>query len=178
MRGGALQPPVEYLPDESVDPELDEQLRNLLTTSYPEPDNAPFFERRYFREPYRHRWVIRDPDGALVAHSGAHEKTVQAGGARYAIGGIAEVCVHPAYRGRGYVHLMLGDVHRWLAERGFCFAVLFGDPRIYSSSGYLRVTNLSCGADRQGAERADAMVRPLGDLAWPEGAVFLAGPTF
>ncbi|TVQ37128.1 MAG: hypothetical protein EA384_12755 [Spirochaetaceae bacterium] len=83
MREDALQPLVEYLPDESVDPELDEELRNLLTTSYPEPDNAPFFGRRYFREPYRHRWVIRDSgrrDGQTTGRSGvARRRGLSAG---------------------------------------------------------------------------------------------------
>ena len=56
-----------------------------------------------------------------------------------AIGGVADVCVHPQYRGRGFVHQMLKVVHEWLSSHDFSFALLFGDPRVYASSGHVPV---------------------------------------
>ena len=48
-------------------------------------------DRRYFREPYPHRWVIRNGQGVLVAHIGVHEKEVETEGTTFHIGGICEV---------------------------------------------------------------------------------------
>lgn len=171
-----------YLADAQVDDARDAKIRALLTACFTKPQDAVFQTRRYFREPYPHRWILADGRGNIIAHVGAHEKTVQAGGRTYRIAGIAEVCVHPAHRGQGLVRKMLRRVHRGLARRGFDFAVLFGDPRVYASSGYASVDNLfhdEEGADgRTRRKMIAAMARPLSTTPWPSGKVYLPGPTF
>ncbi|MFH1718807.1 MAG: GNAT family N-acetyltransferase [Planctomycetota bacterium] len=183
---------VEYLPDSSVDAPLDAEIRTLLTRCFTKPEDRVFRERRYFREPYPHRWVIRDVRRSIVAHVGVHEKYVEAGGRRFRIGGIAEVCVHPEFRGRRFVKAMLACIHDWLIRREFDFAVLFGDPRVYGSSGYVQVGNLVYdddtaapgppGPEGRGGDksrsRSAAMVRQLSDIPWPTGQVYLPGPKF
>lgn len=173
-----MKPEVEYLPDDSVDRTLDEELRGLLTTCFTKAQDVVFKDRRYFREPYPNRWVIRDGRGALVAHIGVHEKEVETGGTTFRIGGICEVCVLPAYRGRGYVRAMLESAHDWLTARGFVFAVLFGNPRVYGSSGYVQVTNLFHGGEEEGWKQVNAMVRELAGTPWPSEEVHLPGPKF
>jgi len=175
---------VEYLPDSDVDDALDAEIRALLTTCFTKPQDFVFRQRRYFREPYRHRWVIRDNRRAIIAHVGVHDKYVESEGQRYRIGGIAEVCVHPDHRGRGYVKAMLACVHRWLAVPGthggqqrFDFAVLFGKPQIYSSSGYVQVGNLILD-DETDSDGGNAMVRQLTQTTWPTAPVHLPGPKF
>ena len=173
---------VEYLADASVDAPLDAQIRGLLTLCFTKPQDIVFKDHRYFREPYPHRWVIRDTQETISAHVGVHEKTVEASGRTFPIGGIAEVCVHPEFRGRGYVKRMLACVHDWLIRHDFDFAVLFGKPDVYLSSGYIEVNNLihdDVTAEGENCtSQSPAMVRPLSDTPWPDGQVYLPGPKF
>ncbi len=164
---------IEYLPDEHVDKLLDREIRDLLTTCFTKPQDVVFKTQRYFREPYPRRWIIRGKNGALVAHIGVHEKQIEGNGSTFRIGGICEVCVHPDYRGRGYVKLMLKCIHAWLSGHGFAFAVLFGDHRVYGSSGYVRIDNLVHGGDGDGWKPVKAMVREMSDTPWPGGEVRL-----
>ena len=173
---------VEYLADSSVNASMDARIRELLTTCFTKPEDVVFKDRRYFREPYPHRWVIRDTQGSIIAHVGVHEKFVEADGRTFRIGGIAEVCVHPEFRGRGLVKTMLASVHDWLIRHEFDFAVLFGDPRVYDSSGYVEVNNLihddvTATGERR-TSQSPAMVRQLSDTPWPDGQVYLPGPKF
>ena len=173
-----MGPHVDYLPDAAVDDATDKALRTLMCTCFTKPQDAVFKGRRYFRDPYPHRWVIRDGRGMIVAHVGVHEKQVEVEGRVYRVGGVAEVCVHPDCRGRGYVRLMLGHVHDWLAGHGFVFAVLFGDTSVYGSSGYVQVANLSIGGVEAGWEQTAGMIKELSKTPWPSGKVLMAGPEF
>lgn len=174
-------PVIEYVPDEAVGDSLDRSLRNLLVACF---TGTPIFrERRFYHEVPAHRWLIRGQNGEVVAHVAAHEKRVFAGGEAIPIGGIAEVCVDPAYRGQGYVRGLLEEAHSLLRAKGMPFSVLFGESRIYSSSGYVTVKNLyrdfpeeSGGVVRRATDWA--MVLPLAGGIWPEGEVYLPGPTF
>ncbi len=173
-----MKPEIEYLPDNRVDNALDQDLRGLLVTCFTRPQDVVFRDRRYFREPYHHRWVIRNIQGALVAHIGAHEKVVESQGALFRMGGICEVCVHPDYRGQGYVRTMLESIHAWLCEREFVFALLFGDPLVYGSSGYAQITNLFIGGGQDGWEQVNGLARELSGTPWPDRDVHLRGPKF
>ena len=176
-----LPPSVAYLPDATVDAALDAEIRSLLTTCFKKPQDTVFETQRYFREPYPHRWIVRDTDGRMVAHIGVHEKRVHAGDTVLPIAGIAEVCVHPDCRGRGYVRCMLDTVHARMGDAGRLFAVLFGNPDVYRSSGYLPCDNLVHDADAPdgGPCRAtNTLVRPLAGRPWPTGEVYLPGPKF
>ncbi|UCC96954.1 MAG: GNAT family N-acetyltransferase [Phycisphaerales bacterium] len=173
---------VEYLPDSSIDASLDAELRALLTTCFTKPQDVVFKDQRYFCEPYPHRWVIRDTNYSIIAHAGIHEKVVEADGRRYRIGGLAEVCVHPDYRGQGFVKAMVACIDDWLFARGYDFAVLFGESYIYQSSGYVEVSNLVYDEVTPSGEKykapEPAMVKPLAGIPWPAGEVYLPGPKF
>jgi predicted acetyltransferase len=174
-------PNVEHLADSSVDDEMDRELRKLLTTCFKKPQDVVFQEHRHFVEPPAHRWFIRNESGELIAHTAVHDKSVEAGGQQFRIGGIAEVCVHPDYRGRGYVRLILSVIHKWLAENGFQFAVLFGATKVYTSSGYVSKKNVVHDAEVDGKKArkyVTPMVVELSDVPWPTGEVYLPGPTF
>lgn len=169
---------VEYLSDSSVDDAGDRELRGLLSTCFTKPGDDVFSKRRYWREPYQHRWIIRNERGALIAHVGVHDKRVEAEGRTFRIGGICEVCVHPDYRGRGQVKAMLECVHSWLSANRFPFSVLFGDPQVYGSSGYVTVDNVYLNEDGQEGEKVKGMVRQMADIRWPDGDVHLVGLKF
>ncbi len=173
-----MKPDIEYLPDDSVDDAVDLEIRSLLTRCFTRPQDVVFKKRRFFREPYPHRWVVRDQYGALAAHIGVHEKQIQADSAIFCVGGICEVCVHPDYRGKGYVRMMLQHIHGWLSERGFVFAILFGKPLIYGSSGYVQVTNLFNGSGDKGWAPVAGMVCELSETPWPREKSRLPGPKF
>ena len=173
---------VEYLPDASVDASLDAELRNLLTRCFTKPQDVVFKDHRYFCEHYPHRWVIRDARRCIIAHAGVHEKAVEADGRRFRIGGLAEVCVHPDYRGRGFVKAMVACIDDWLIASGYDFAVLFGEPYIYQSSGYVLVNNLVYDEVTPSGDKfkapEPAMVKELSGTPWPTSQVYLPGPKF
>lgn len=178
-----MPPLIEYLLDAGIEPGTDHQIRDLLKTCFTKEEDEVFRRRRYFIEPYPHRWVIRSPDGHLMAHVGVHDKPLQVGTQSLRFGGIAEVCVHPDHRGRGYVKSMLAVVHSWLEAHGFAFAILFGDPQVYESSGYRVVDNIRMSDDPAQPvgprHTVTAMIRPLtADLDWPDETVFIPGPKF
>lgn len=178
-----MNPEIVYLPDSEVDPTTDRAIRDLLTTCFTGDDDDVFRHRRFWKEPYPNRFVIHGPEDTLIAHVGVHEKEIRAGEDRYRFGGIAEVCVHPEFRGRGTVRALLAFIHPWMASRGFVFSVLFGDPKIYTSSGYREVGNIQMDPDpyRPDGNRHTvngAMVHPLGATPWPDGAVYLPGLKF
>lgn len=169
---------VQYLPDNTIDDALDAEIRGLLTTCFTKTEDVVFRTRRHFVEPYPHRWTIRDAQGRLVAHIGVHEKSAEVEGRTIRIGGIAEVCVHPDCRGRGYVKAMLECVHDWLRRNGYAFSVLYGDPKVYGSSGYVEVDNLAYGNDAEGWHRTSGMVRTVSGEAWPASEVRIPGKKF
>lgn len=173
---------VEYLPDRDVDACLDEALRALFSVCFTKAQDAVFQRRRYFVDPYPHRWVIRGQSGRLVAHAGVHAKCVVAGDVVYRAGGVCEVCVHPDDRGRGYVKAMLARIRDFLITEQFDFGLLFGDPEVYRSSGYRTITNLSIASDPESDPAARMMVTgmilELGRRPWPDTAVYLPGGKF
>lgn len=173
-----MKPEIEYLSDNSVTDREDSEIRGLLTTCFTKPQDVVFREQRFFREPYPNRWIIRNENCVLIAHIGVHEKQVAANDGTYRIGGIAEVCVHPDYRGRAYVKMMLRSVHAWLSDHGFTYALLFGSASVYASSGYKCIGNLVHGGEMEGWRTVGAMVKELAGKSWPEGTVKLPGPTF
>lgn len=169
---------VDYLPKAKISNELDLEIRAVLTTCFTKPEDAIFKKRRYFNELYAHSWVIRNEHQIIVAHIGVHEKQVDTEDNEYPIAGISEVCVHPEYRGRGYVKTMLQVAHKWLIKNAFTFSVLFGDPRVYASSKYTTVSNVIHGSEKEGWEKAKVLVRELSQTPWPKTQVRLPGPKF
>jgi predicted N-acetyltransferase YhbS len=169
---------VEYIADENVDPGMDQELRNLLSTCFTKPKDYVFKTQRYFIEPYPNRWIVRGENGKVVAHIGVHEREIHAEGKVYRFGGIAEVCVHPDARGMGLVKKMLVVIHEWLSARNFAFSILMGDPRVYSSSGYVEVDNIVSGGGEAGWKPFEGMVKELSETPWPSGEVRLQGANF
>ena len=177
-----MLPPIEYIPDSEVGATLDEELRALLSTCFTVPHNERFKRQRFFSEMPQHRWLIREP-GRVIAHMAVHDKSIGTPAGDFAIGGIAEVSVHPDFRSRGIVKQLVAAAHAALARRGVPFAFLFGNRDVYRSSGYLPVNNplrFFDPARNEWCVRPDgaAMVAPLGSTPWPEGEIDLRGPTF
>lgn len=171
-----------YLPDREVDPVMDARLMELISSSFPDPC---FRVRRYCHEMPAHRWIVtEEPSSAVIAHVAGHEKEISHPDGRIRILGIAEVCVRPDYRGRGYVRTLLAAAHRWGKVAGFPYAMLFGNPEVYSGSGYFPIANPIHRRERDGTwisgPMKSAMACPLSHsvLPWPQGEINLRGPLF
>ena len=163
-------PTVHYLADTDVDAALDAQLRALLSECF----GNVFKDKRYCYEMPPHRWLIRAEDGTLAAHLAAHDKVFRSADKRVPFTGVAEVCVAPEYRGRGYVRALLAAAE---AHTSAPFALLVGDAGVYGSSGYRTVDNVHFPA-KHPDPHPDVMAKALRGEAWPEGGVVIEGMPF
>jgi predicted N-acetyltransferase YhbS len=158
----------------------DRELRRLLFSCFPYA--TVLLTRRYIREAPTHRWLVRSASGDLIAHTAAHDKVISAGGRDTRIGGIAEVCVAHQFRGHGLVGRMLAEAHAWMHREAIPFSMLFGQPKVYASSGYLLIENPILATDslvhHWNPFKGKPMIRPMTAVPWPAGPVDLRGPTF
>ena len=171
---------IQYIQDSKVDETLNKKLVDLLGICF---IKEPLLKvRRYFKEMPQRRWYIEEND-LIMAHLALHEKTISAEIGDFPIGGVAEVCVHPDFRGKGSVKKMLVETHNWMKENNIPFSVLFGEKEIYSSSGYTPVENeikyFDDKTDKWIVEvNRHAMKNVLGNSQWPEGLININGPMF
>ena len=169
--------------DFQITPAQDESLRALFRVCF-KRELAYLDHQRYFRELPPHRWIIFDADENVVAHIAVYEKLLGTDAGLLPVIGIAEVCVAPAHRGRGYVRALLAQIHDWAREQGFSWSLLFGAHGIYGSSGYEKIDNPLRALDYQTGEWKTenlgyALVRQLNENAvWPSGTLDLRGPHF
>jgi len=171
---------IKYIHDTEVGGNLNKKIVHLLSICFVK--EPILHHRRYFKEMPQHRWYIED-DKKLIAHIAMHEKIMSSKNREFPFGGVAEVAVHPDFRGRGYVRKILIKVHKWLQTNEFPFAILFGEKEIYSSSGYSLVQNeikyFNDETDKWIIEaNRHALKNVLGSNPWPEGLININGPMF
>lgn len=173
-------PAVEYRADADLSPEEDRALRQFLFSCF--PHKPAFLARRFVKKSPAHRWMLFDEAARVIAHAAVHEKTIGTARSDLCIGGVAEVCVAAAHRGRGLVKAILSSVHESLTARGIPFAMLFGQPGVYASSGYVLIRNPLRTANALPLAWnpfcGKPMVRALSAEPWPAGMIDLRGPTF
>jgi predicted acetyltransferase len=181
---------IALIQDSQVSQLLDMQLRQLLSCCF--SDQAIFSRQRYFKEMPQQRYLIQDGQDGVIAHAALHDKQVIIDGVTLKIAGIAEVCVTPAHRGKGYVKQILSRIQHDIVASNYHFSVLFGETDVYASSGYISVNNLYLLDDKttndpyeQSRTMASnshwitipAMVKNACS-EWPTGQVRLIGGTF
>lgn len=171
---------LSYRADASLSEEDDRQLRHLLFACF--PYERAFLRRRFLKEQPANRWIVCTEKGEFVAHAALHEKMIGTSAGELRIGGVAEICVSAEYRGRGLVKLLFHAMHDWMRERKIDFSMLFGQPKIYASSGYALIGN-ELRADNALARHwnpfcGKPMVCRLSNAPWPSGMIDLRGPTF
>lgn len=174
---------IDYILDTNVDEQLDYQLRQILSTCFNKPHEARFKTQRYFFELPKHRWVMfDDTHSTIIAHAAIHEKIINVSGRSILVGGIAEVCVHPDHRKKGYVSQLMKRMHQYLSNAGITYSILFGEAAVYGSIGYQNIENLMVLSDgneeKEEWKIVPAMVYELTHTLWPNHAVYLQGKTF
>lgn len=166
--------------DSEISGSEDQELRQLLIASFPYA--TILLTRRYIREIPTHRWLVRSSSGELIAHTAVHDKVISASGRDLRIGGIAEVCVAYPARGHGLVRKMLAKAHAWMRSEGIPFAMLFGQPKVYASSGYSLIENPIRTEhpliQQLNPFKGKPMIHPISNDPWPNGPIDLRGPTF
>lgn len=169
-----------YRSDAAITDDEDRELRNLLFSCF--SFNPIFLTRRYFRQSPGHRWLVKGPAGEIVGHAAIHEKSVGTESGDLLIGGVAEVCVAANHRGLGLSKELLRSIDEWLKARGIAFAMLFGQPPVYASSGYVPIENElktdSLLSQHWNPFCGTPMIKSLTQIPWPRGVIDLRGPTF
>lgn len=175
------KPTVEHMPDSSVTAQDDQRLRDLLCLCYTGPQDHVFKQRRYFDQPPQERWIIRDGD-RIIAHNALHVKKVHAGGQTWKVAGVAEMAVHPDYRGKGLALAVLRAGDQWAKAQGLDAVLVPGGSTMYEKNGYvslrrpLIITPHNSSIEK--TETWDLRVLLFKDKSWPEGPVDLKGPLF
>lgn len=140
--------------DDQVDSKLNEELIAHLKLCFPQDG----FVFRYWREMPKHRFFLRDStkNDKLVAHGALHfrwntafdfqQPFSQLSTFSCLTAAVCEVFVHPEYRKKGYVKVLLDYIEEWVvrnrsASLPFDFLTLYGKSEYYASSGYLTVPN-------------------------------------
>jgi len=172
---------IQLVPDKNVSAALDRQIRKLLVVCF--PHESVFATQRFLYEKPKYRWCVFSNETQLVAHTALHIKKIKTKLGEYQIGGIAEVCVHPEFRRKGLVRAIMDKVDALLISEKIPFSMLFGEGKIYHSSGYFEVKNEIRRFDVETNEwitevNKDAKYKELSDLKWPEGLIDLQGPMF
>jgi predicted acetyltransferase len=163
--------------------EMDAGIRELLSTCFTKTQDSIFHTQRFWQErPARH-YVVREVSGRLIAHANYHDKRLGCEQGEVRIGGVGDVCVHPDARGQGLVRSMLTALHQDLQDQGIPFGMLFGDAKVYRSSGYRPISNplhyREFGSTNWTTKvSAEAMIKVLGTASWPQGTLDLRGPLF
>ena len=169
-----------YRSDETITGDEDLELRNLFFSCF--SFNPIFLARRYFRQRPGHRWLVKGRTGEIVAHAAVHERTIGTESGDMLVGGIAEVCVATDHRGLGIAKELLQSIDQWLRGRGIGFALLFGQPQFYGSSGFVPIRNELKTENLFGGNwnpfHGTPMIKSLSPIPWPSGRIDLRGPTF
>ena len=128
-------------------------------------DDTPrdYFERHQSADP---AWdvsqsLVVEDDGAIVGHLWIADRTMRYGEARVRFGGIADVSVDPAHRGRGHAGRLLDSaVERMQADGQPLSLLSTGTPEVYAGRGWhaLSTAQLEAGF-------------PGGDIEWAGGYV-------
>ncbi|PMK04243.1 GNAT family N-acetyltransferase [Vibrio sp. 10N.261.55.A7] len=168
----------EYIKDQDVSSDLDQKLRQLLSASFLNGNDPETFSRqRYYNECPQHRYLLWD-NGNIAAHIAVHDKRIHIDDVEHTISGIAEVCVNREYRKQGLVKQLLERVLQDSKARGDAFSILFGEAKIYGSSGYVTMTNLQMLTPEEQWVSVDKVMVCELHQPWPKSNVQLVGKAF
>ena len=131
-------------------------------------------------------WFLAKSSQGLVASVWLHRRTISAVTNGFSIGGIANVCSRPDFRGKGAAKACMLEAQNYIVN---CAAIdcglLFVGPKVasfYDKLGWHRVENRFWFTNGKGERNHDdyciKMVFPahFGQKPWPKGDIDLNGP--
>lgn len=173
---------LEIVPEETISPQLDAAIRDLLCECLP-PD-APIFRRnRCWNHCAPEYTLVYRHAAKVLGHVGVVHRTITCSGVSVDIAGIESLAVSLAMRGTGLSRELMNESMAEAKRRDIPFGFLFCSPNLehfYASLGWqktnARVTILDeNGKDAPQPNKNIAMVLNLGEKTFPEGDIHLQG---
>ena len=116
----------------------------------------------------------------MIGHLAAYTRPVLVGRGKLTIGLIGGVAVATCHR-LGHARGLLAKAFAYFRSRSIAFSVLFALIRVYRSSGYRPMQNVTRFLDTDGARREyvyhGGMVAELDHHQWDDAFLDLMGPT-
>lgn len=155
----------------------------LLHTCFPDYPGDQLF----YPQPPHFRLLSWSKD-LLTGHLAGIVRAICVGGRPLTIYGVADLCTDPAWTGQRIGTQLLNRLEELARLQGISFLMaMAADEDFYLGNGF-RVLDIPCkwlafmnGRSLGLFQRrppSGLMVKPLGDLPWPEGEVDLLGPLF
>jgi len=149
----------------------------LLTRCF----TTDFGGRSFFTHHHHLRLIVRGQ--GVIGHMALMLRSVQLGGRRATVAGLAEVAIDPAHRGQGIAAALLRAAIAEAKASPADYLLLFGVAQVYVAAGFRTVSNPLTYVQVDGTRVVtvgddDLMVLPLRDAPWPDGPVDLRGPVF
>ena len=113
----------------------EEQILHLLSTVWPQQDNAAFLKTDPGYQTNQTR--VLEINGQIVSCLQVFDRRVRLGGGSVRVGCVANVATHPAHRRRGYATRVLRDALAFMRNEGHDASMLFTDvPQVYARLGW------------------------------------------
>jgi len=178
---------VKIFSEKEITPEVDRKIREGLCISFPQ-DADHFRRTRGWHDIYPvHSLIVFSDDGRklVIAHAGiVHRKILINGYGELSIFGFQNVFIHPDFRGRGLLDLLMTEIPGIAANGGYDCGLLFCVPeleKVYSGFSWKKIMNKEIlSVDGEGIMKPIpagniAMFYPLSIRDFPDGDVNLQG---
>lgn len=165
--------PIDQIPEMQLSAADEAAIAALLARCF----TTDFGGRSFFTHHHHLRLVIRD-GGAIISHVALLLRSVDLGGQRVTVAGLAEVATDPDHRGHGHAASLLRAAIIAAKASPAAFLLLFGQARLYGATGFRAVPNPVTQLDLQPGATAGLMVLALQGVQWPAGVLDLRGPVF
>lgn len=93
--------------------------------------------RRVPNKLWRLSRTLWTPDGTPIAHVRVCDRTMRLGGALIRVGGIGDVCTHPARRKRGIMRHLFSRVVDFMRDEPYDISMLWGIGSFYDKFGFI-----------------------------------------
>ena len=173
---------IETIPEWRLSAADEAEIAGLLARCF----DTDFGGRSFFSQHHHLRLVVRER-GRVVGHMALVLRSVDLGGRRVSVAGLAEVATDPDHRGKGIAAALLKAAMTEAKASPATFMLLFGQAKIYGAAGFQPVTNrlaqivltgTRAGRVVSGGDNG-LMVLALRDDPWPaDSLVDLRGQVF
>ncbi|MBN2455354.1 MAG: GNAT family N-acetyltransferase [Sedimentisphaerales bacterium] len=171
---------LQILKENQIDETLDTAIKQSLARCFPDIEDI-FLQTRAYRNNVSLYTVILQQKDIVCAHLAVVERTITAGSDKYLVAGVANVCVLPEYRGKGFSDKILQAAAEEAKKYDFDFGLLFTNKKIkyiYARNGWREIQGQKflCTDEGKKLEVSSAkMYYPLKCENFPSGIIDLQG---